>query len=190
MTNNKKSIIIVCTAFFEKSFGGGIIMKRRYRVSVLDDCERKISITGDMFPIEVVNSEDGYVSFELYSNVSLPKNNILFEEREEEIYFTLWKDIPRAKGNIRSIIEDFILAFISAVFSIRGCIRAIIPGNHDFIICHKKFTCRYEFQERTFKVIYWDNGKRITKFFTGNFKKILVGDEQVKITFEDRVEII
>ena len=143
-------------------------MKRRYYVSVLDDSQRKICITGDMLPIEVENSDDQYVSFDLQSNVPIQKNNILFEEREDEIYFTLWGQITKVKGYIGTKI----------------------PSDHDFIISHKKYTCRYMTKEKMFKIIYWEDGKLIIKIFRGNYRKIYVGDDHVKITFEDRNEIV
>lgn len=139
-------------------------MKRRYYVSVLDTFDRKIIITGDNLPIEAVISASEYVSFDVQSNRHIQERDILFEKREEEIYFTLLGGrVPNMKGVIKSII----------------------PYNHDIFICHGKYTCRYEAMKKELKVIYWNENKKEEKSYSnrGKLQRIHVGN-RIKASFE------
>ena len=52
-------------------------MKRRFYVSVLDNNERKVILTGDMLPIEIVVERTEYISFDIQSNKKIEEDNIL-----------------------------------------------------------------------------------------------------------------
>lgn len=52
-------------------------MKRRFYVSVLDNNERKVILTGDMLPIEIVVEKTEYISFDIQSNKKIEEDNIL-----------------------------------------------------------------------------------------------------------------
>ena len=54
-------------------------MKRLFYVSVLDTNERKVILTGDMLPIEIVVEKTEYISFDIQSNKKLKK--IIFSTR-------------------------------------------------------------------------------------------------------------
>ena len=54
-------------------------MKRRFYVSVLDNNERKVILTGDMLPIEIVVEKTEYILFDIQSNKKLKK--IIFSTR-------------------------------------------------------------------------------------------------------------
>ena len=95
-------------------------MKRRFYVSVLDNNERKVILTGDMLPIEIVVEKTEYISFDIQSNKKIEEDNILYEERQDEIYLTVIGNTSKAKGFLRAVIDK----------------------NHDFIVAHCKYTCK------------------------------------------------
>ena len=88
-------------------------MKRRFYVSMLDTNERKVILTGDMLPIEIVVEKTEYISFDIQSNKKIEEDNILYEERQDEIYLTVIGNAIKAKGLLKAVIDenhDFIVA--------------------------------------------------------------------------------
>lgn len=141
-------------------------MKRRYYVSVLDTLERKVIITGNLLPVDAIVSASEYVTMDLFSNKPIQDSQILFEQRQEEIFLTMLSD-DNAKG----------------------IAKVIIPYKHDFIICHGKYTCRYLANECELKVLYWEVNRMVEKVFKGKLQRIHVG-EKVKASFEEYTEYI
>ena len=60
-------------------------MKRRFYVSVLDNNERKVILTGDMLPIEIVVEKTKYISFDIQSNKKIEEDADLNSELQQKI---------------------------------------------------------------------------------------------------------
>lgn len=142
-------------------------MKRRFYVSVLDNNERKVILTGDMLPIEIVVEKTEYISFDIQSNKKIEEDNILYEERQDEIYLTVIGNASKAKGFLRAVIDE----------------------NHDFIIVHCKYTCKYDSKNKTLIILCWKNGTMINQEYHGPIRRIHVGSI-AKVSFFGDTETV
>ncbi len=135
-------------------------MKRRFYVSVLDTDERKVILTGDMLPIDIVVENNKHVTFDVESNKEIEKDQILYEERPEEIYLTIMKN-----GN-----------------TIKGLTKVTIDRNHDFIVSYGSYNCKYDSKKKTLRILCWKNEKMIDQTFHGSIRRIHIGNF-VKVSF-------
>lgn len=142
-------------------------MKRRFYVSVLDNNERKVILTGDMLPIEIVVEKTEYISFDIQSNKKIEEDNILYKERQDEIYLTVIGNASKAKGFLRAVIDE----------------------NHDFIIVHCKYTCKYDSKNQTLRILCWKNGTMINQEYHGPIRRIHVGSI-AKVSFFGDTETV
>ena len=138
-------------------------MKRRFGVSVLGG-NKKVILTGDMLPIEVVIKPTEYISFDVQANIEIEPHFILFEERPEEVYLSIIK-VAEAKGFVRARFSE----------------------EHDFIISHHRYNCKYDVNKQNLRIVCWKNGEQIFTEFPGKLVKIHVG-QRLKATFTDRTE--
>ena len=142
-------------------------MKRRFYVSVLDNNERKVILTGDMLPIEIVVEKTKYISFDIQSNKKIEEDNILYEERQDEIYLTVIGNAIKAKGLLKAVIDE----------------------NHDFIVANCKYTCKYDSKNQTLRILCWKNGTMINQEYHGPIRRIHI-DNIIEVSFFDDTETV
>lgn len=142
-------------------------MKRQFSTTVRNETKKMVIVTGDSLPIDVIvadSSEKQTATFNVMTNHDVDNSRILFEDRSEEIYLTI----------------------LDCQEGIKGVVKAYIPKENDFIVCHKDITYYFKAEEELLTIRYWKDGERAEiPQYKGKLRRIHIG-ETVKISFFDR----
>ena len=145
-------------------------MKRQFSTTVRNESKRMLEVTGDALAIDIIvadTSEQQTATFNVMTNHNIDDSRILFEERSEEIYLTI----------------------LDCKEGIKGIVKAFIPKENNFIVCHKEGTYYYQADKHLLSIRCWKNGKKVDiPPYQGSLRRIHVG-ETVKISFFDRKNV-